>query len=147
MRKYWPKSRRSSLQVRLRPAQCRSRTYKNGPIGQDTTSSAITWALYALAKAHDAQAKLREEVLAFPNDSPSLDELNTLTYLDYVIKETLRLVSCLILTRPGCMLKQSCWSLFKHIPVPLTQRVPLADVMIPLSSPVIDKSGKEVREI
>lgn len=53
----------------------------------------ITWALYALSKSPQVQSKLLEELLACPHDSPSLDELNALTYLDYVVKETLRLVS------------------------------------------------------
>ncbi|KAG9034812.1 hypothetical protein FRB95_012505 [Tulasnella sp. JGI-2019a] len=93
--------------------------------GQDSSSASITWALYRLSKSKDIQAKLRSEVLAFPNDNPSFDELNTLTYLDWVVKETLRL----------------------DIPVPLAQRVPLTDVVIPLSSPVVGKNGEPINEI
>ncbi|KAG8877206.1 hypothetical protein FRB97_003592 [Tulasnella sp. 331] len=93
--------------------------------GQDSSSASITWALYRLSKDKEVQTKLRKEALAFPNNKPSLDELNTLTYLDWVVKETLRL----------------------DIPVPLAQRVPLNDVVIPLSSSVIGKNGEEINKI
>lgn len=61
--------------------------------GQDTSSAAITWALYSLSRSPDVQKKLRSEILAVHTDTPSLDELSSLTYLDYVVKEALRLVS------------------------------------------------------
>lgn len=93
--------------------------------GLDTTSSSAAWALYALAKAPDVQAKLRAELLALPNDTPTMDELHSLPYLDNVVKETLRL----------------------HTVVPNTYRSPLEDVVILLAEPVIDKDGRECREI
>lgn len=59
--------------------------------GHETTSAAVSWGLYALATDSNVQKKLREEVLTVPSDSPSMDELNALSYLNNVVKELLRL--------------------------------------------------------
>ncbi|RXW23924.1 hypothetical protein EST38_g1922 [Candolleomyces aberdarensis] len=88
--------------------------------GQETSSTATVWALYALMKAPDVQKKLRNELLQVPSDSPSADELNALPYLDAVIRECLRL----------------------HTPLPLTFRISAKDDVLPLSTPVRDTSGK-----
>ncbi|KAJ7458475.1 cytochrome P450 [Mycena latifolia] len=48
--------------------------------GHETTSTAVTWALFALTQNTAAQTRLREELL----------NLNALPYLDCVVKETLR---------------------------------------------------------
>ena len=48
-----------------------------------------------------------------------MDELNKMTYLDYVTRESLRL----------------------HSPVPNTVRAPTKDAVIPLSEPLIDRHG------
>ncbi|KAG9049021.1 hypothetical protein FS837_011400 [Tulasnella sp. UAMH 9824] len=93
--------------------------------GHDTTSSSTSWTLYALAKNPEIQRKLREELLAFPHDSPTLDDLNNMTYLDWVIKESLR----------------------RHPGGHAMQRTPANDEVIPLSEPIIDKNGKEINEI
>ncbi|KAJ7111767.1 cytochrome P450 [Mycena epipterygia] len=37
--------------------------------------------------------KLREELLSMPTDNPTMDELNSLPYLDWVVRESLRLYS------------------------------------------------------
>ena len=87
--------------------------------GHETTSTATTWALYALTQAPDAQRKLREEVLALGTDTPTMDELNSLHYLDNVVRETMRL----------------------HAPVPSTIRMATKDDVIPLSTPFVDKRG------
>ncbi|KAJ6574465.1 cytochrome P450, partial [Mycena capillaripes] len=44
--------------------------------GHETT--AATWALFALAKNREIQTRLRNEVLAVDNESPSMEELNAL---------------------------------------------------------------------
>lgn len=62
--------------------------------GHDTTSSAISFILYNLAKHPDVQRKVYEEVCNQFGDSHervTLKDLNSLRYLDLVIKESLRL--------------------------------------------------------
>jgi len=87
--------------------------------GHETTSTATTWALYALTQDQTVQAKLRNELLSVSTSNPTMDELNALPYLDYVIRETLRL----------------------HAPVPSTIRVAMKDDVLPLNSPYVDKNG------
>lgn len=62
--------------------------------GHDTTSSAIAFVLYNVAKYPDIQQKVRDEivnVLGVSDERVSLKDLNNLHYLDLVIKESLRL--------------------------------------------------------
>ncbi|CAI2179320.1 16479_t:CDS:2 [Funneliformis geosporum] len=63
--------------------------------GHGTTSIIMNWALYQLAKHPHEQDKLREELVkAFPDKSkfnPNFDEINSLEYLNCVVKETFRL--------------------------------------------------------
>jgi len=59
--------------------------------GHETTSTSTTWTLFALACHPEIQTKLREELRAFPHDSPSMDDLNSFQYLDAVVREGLRL--------------------------------------------------------
>lgn len=65
--------------------------------GQDTTTSAITFALYNIAKYPEIQQKCFNEVVeVFGTDRElpaTLSLLNQLTYLELVIKESLRLFS------------------------------------------------------
>lgn len=88
------------------------------------SSVATTWALYALTQAPEVQVKLRQELLSIPTDSPSLDELNSLPYLDMVVREVLRL----------------------HPPLSSTIREAFKDDILPLSQPVKDLQGKVVAE-
>ena len=87
-------------------------------------STAVVWALYALGRHPAACAKLKAEARAFYTDTPSMDELNGMTYLDYVIREVLRL----------------------HAPVSITDRVAKADVVVPLSQPFTDRRGVKRQE-
>ncbi|KAJ2916536.1 hypothetical protein MD484_g3882, partial [Candolleomyces efflorescens] len=89
-------------------------------VGHESTSTATVWGLYALIKAPEIQKKLRDELFWVPSDSPSMDELNTLPYLDAVVREILRL----------------------YAPLPFTFRVSVEDDVLPLSTPVRDKEGK-----
>lgn len=62
--------------------------------GHDTTSAAISFLLYNLAKHPIVQQKVYEEindVLGVSHQNVSLKDLNNLRYLDLVIKESLRL--------------------------------------------------------
>ncbi|KAJ6579990.1 cytochrome P450 [Mycena vulgaris] len=87
--------------------------------GHETTSTAVTWALFALTQNIPAQTRLREELLGVSTDNPTMDELNELKYLDCVVRETLRV----------------------HAPVPATSRVAMQDDIVPLSTPITDSKG------
>ncbi|KAF7364355.1 Cytochrome P450 [Mycena sanguinolenta] len=54
--------------------------------GHETTSLATSWALHALSAHPAAQSKLREELLTIPTDNPTMDELNSLPYLEAVVR-------------------------------------------------------------
>ena len=65
--------------------------------GHETTSVSISWALHLLAQHPHDQDLLREELVkAFPDKSkfnPTFDEINSLEYLNCIVKETLRIYS------------------------------------------------------
>ncbi|CAG8796661.1 10280_t:CDS:2, partial [Racocetra persica] len=63
--------------------------------GHETTSVALSWALYFLAKHLDIQDRLRKEVLDIFTDRnyfPAFDDIEHVKFLDCVFKETLRVV-------------------------------------------------------
>ncbi|KAI0036247.1 cytochrome P450 [Vararia minispora EC-137] len=93
--------------------------------GHETTSTAVTWGLFALSCAPRVQEKLRAELRQVATDTPSMDELNALPYLDMVLREVLRLYS----------------------PSPAVRRNPSEDDVIPLSKPYTDKSGTLHHEV
>ncbi|KAF8155010.1 cytochrome P450, partial [Mycena galopus ATCC 62051] len=88
--------------------------------GHETYAAATSWALHELSLRPDAQKKLRKELFTLATENPTMDELNTLPYLENVAREVLRL----------------------HTPVPALDRVATQDDVIPLSKPYIDKAGK-----
>ncbi|KAJ7118342.1 cytochrome P450 [Mycena epipterygia] len=88
--------------------------------GHETTSTATAWALHALSANIAAQKKLRQELLTISSDNPTMDELNSLPYLENVIRETMRV----------------------HAPVVFTRRMAMEDDVLPLSKPYVDKEGK-----
>lgn len=55
--------------------------------GFDTTMTAITFILFSIANHEDVQKQLYEEIASLQNE----ENYNNLTYLDAVIKESLRL--------------------------------------------------------
>ncbi|TIB27374.1 hypothetical protein E3P86_04125, partial [Wallemia ichthyophaga] len=62
--------------------------------GLDTTSTTMTFMLHSLASNKRVQDKLRSEIIENAlnmNESTSLNDVNSLPYLDLVIKEALRL--------------------------------------------------------
>ncbi|KAG9318254.1 cytochrome P450 [Chiua virens] len=87
--------------------------------GHETTSTAVTWALYAMTTAPQVQRKLREELLSVDTETPSMEELMALPYLDTVVRETLRV----------------------HSPVPSTLRIAMKDDVLPVDKPYTDKNG------
>ncbi|RIB19591.1 cytochrome P450 [Gigaspora rosea] len=63
--------------------------------GHETTSTALSWALYFLARNPEVQDRLRKEILEVLTDRdhiPTFDEIEQLRYLECVFKETLRVV-------------------------------------------------------
>ena len=89
--------------------------------GYETSSSALTWCLYALASAPRCQNRLREVIRTIDPSSPTLDEdISKLEYLDWVVRETLRF----------------------HAPVTWTMRVAAEDDEIPVQQPFWDKYGQ-----
>lgn len=81
--------------------------------------------MFALATHPKAQKRLREEMLQVPIDTPTLDQLNALPYLDQVIREVLRLYTVISqVTREATM-----------------------DDMIPLGKPVVDRNGNIITHI
>ena len=88
-------------------------------------SVAVSWALYALVCHPAAYAKLTAEARGFHTDTPSMDELNGMTYLDYVTREALRL----------------------HPPISNTVRAATEDTVVPLSEPFIDRHGVKRHEL
>ncbi|KAI0037040.1 cytochrome P450 [Vararia minispora EC-137] len=93
--------------------------------GHETTSTAVAWTLFALSCDRGVQRKLREELRAMPTDTPSESELSSLTYLDHVVREVLRL----------------------HAPVYDSERVAVQDDIVPLRTPYTDTSGQIHYEI
>jgi len=93
--------------------------------GHETTSTATTWALFSLTQSPEVQNKLREELLQISTESPTMEDLMGLPYLDAVVRETLRL----------------------HSPVASLAKVAMKDDLIPLDIPFIDIKGNTQRAI
>jgi cytochrome P450 len=97
--------------------------------GHETSASALTWCLYALARSPRAQSTLRAHLLSIPlststntlPEEPSLeDHISRLPYLDYVVREALRV----------------------HAPVTTTMRVCARDRdEIPVERSFVDREG------
>jgi cytochrome P450 len=79
----------------------------------------VTWTLFALSCHQVVQATLRAELRTCPTDSPTMEQLNSLSYLEGVVRESLRLYAL----------------------VAFTQRIASHDVVIPLQKPFTDKHG------
>ena len=88
--------------------------------GNETTSTATTWCLYALSRDPVLQSKLRDELLSLGTGTPTMEELNALPYLDGVVRETMRL----------------------YAPVSGTIRVATKDDVVPLATPYKDRKGQ-----
>ncbi|KAF7366266.1 hypothetical protein MSAN_00882800 [Mycena sanguinolenta] len=88
--------------------------------GHETTSNATAWALHSLSLHPATQRKLREELFTISSDNLTMDKLNSLPYLECVVRETLRF----------------------HGPVAFMERMATQDDVLPLSRPYIDTAGK-----
>ncbi|CAO1621705.1 unnamed protein product [Parajaminaea phylloscopi] len=96
--------------------------------GHETTSTGLTWALWALAHHPAIQSRLRDEIREVWTDASediSFEKLHELGYLERVTAEVMRL----------------------HPPVHSTNREPIQDSFIPLSTPVRRKDGTLVDRI
>jgi len=61
--------------------------------GHETTSNALTWTFYLIAKHPEIQEKLHAELDQVLDDSsPSFGDLDALTYTEMVIKESMRIL-------------------------------------------------------
>ncbi|WWC98172.1 hypothetical protein V866_005063 [Kwoniella sp. B9012] len=93
--------------------------------GNETSSTALTWILYTLSQHPDAQKRLREEAMGVADERPSLDTLNSLSYMDAVIREVLRLSA----------------------PAPATMRECIEPTVVPLGTPVEGRDGKMIDSV
>ncbi|KAI9345051.1 cytochrome P450 [Pilaira anomala] len=64
--------------------------------GHDTTSSALTYAIHYLAENQDIQERARQEAISILGDEPrdilpSIEDTKKMTYINQVMKETLRI--------------------------------------------------------
>lgn len=55
--------------------------------GRDTTAGSLTAAFYYLARNPEAYAKLREEAACIGGEDPTWEQLKSLSYMSYVLKE------------------------------------------------------------
>ncbi|KIK62961.1 hypothetical protein GYMLUDRAFT_41250 [Collybiopsis luxurians FD-317 M1] len=97
--------------------------------GHETTASATTWILYSLAKHPKIQARVYQEIQDLREligaNEPTVQDLDSMPYLNAVIKETLR-----------------CFPIVPHI-----TREAHSDDVIPLEFPVAGVSGDPVSRI
>ncbi|VDB85159.1 unnamed protein product [Peniophora sp. CBMAI 1063] len=93
--------------------------------GHETTSTSVAWTLLALATNQRVQNKLRDEIFTHDTSTPSESELNSLTYLEWVVREAMRI----------------------HAPIFSSERVAMQDDVVPLREPYVDRSGAVRHEI
>ncbi|KAK2463019.1 hypothetical protein APHAL10511_004674 [Amanita phalloides] len=94
-------------------------------IAGESSPLATSWVLFSLAKNREIQAKLRQELFTVDTYEPTADQLNALTYLDMVIRETLRL----------------------YPPFKVNSRVSMEDDTLPLAKPIVDRRGNLLSSI
>ncbi|TRM57159.1 cytochrome P450 [Schizophyllum amplum] len=98
--------------------------------GHETTANTLSWTLLELSLHQDVQTHLRSEIRAFlstlqGHDKVSASALDTLPYLNAVVKETLRF----------------------HAPVYNTARTAARDDVIPLRTPIVNHCGESMHEV
>lgn len=76
--------------------------------------------MFNLACDRRVQDKLRDELQTIRSDKPTMEEISGLTYLDMVVRESLRL----------------------HPPIGNSERVATEDDVLPLEKEFVDKYGK-----
>ncbi|CAE6422749.1 unnamed protein product [Rhizoctonia solani] len=88
--------------------------------GHETTSSTVSWALYALTKHPEIQTKLRQELWSTGlGDEPSMEDLDKIPYLNNFVREVLRVYAV----------------------VPLTARDTDSDIVVPVGESYTDIHG------
>lgn len=92
--------------------------------GNETSANALSWATYHLCRDRAIQARLRDELMAVP-DEPSAEELDAIPYLDRFVRELLRL----------------------EPPLPQVVRTASEDTVIPLGEPVTGRDGSTMTEV
>jgi cytochrome P450 len=105
--------------------------------GHETTSAATAWAMHALSLNPSVQIKLRQELFTLSTDNPTMDQLNSLPYLERSdSKPTLcaRSDSDFIISVVREVLRV-------YAPVLFLERIAMQDDVLPLSKPYIDKAG------
>lgn len=100
-------------------------------------SAAATWALHQLSVNQEAQKKLREELLTISTDNPTMDELNSLVYLERHVHRYLFIQSS---NRSSTRVVRE--TLRVHAPITFRHRTAMQDDVLPLSKPCVDKDGK-----
>jgi cytochrome P450 len=60
--------------------------------GYGTTSTSLSWFIYFMSKNPEIQQKIKEELAPFDSQRFSLEQLDSLIYLDCVLRELFRLV-------------------------------------------------------
>ncbi|KAJ7480663.1 cytochrome P450 [Mycena latifolia] len=96
--------------------------------GQDTSATAMSWAIYWLAQNPDFQENLRQEILSHNFNSQDPEggvEYDSMPLLNALLKETLRMFP------PG----------------PLLERWASEDCVLPLSSEIVTSTGNRIREL
>ncbi|KAJ7627748.1 cytochrome P450 monooxygenase [Mycena polygramma] len=83
-------------------------------------SAATALALHALSLHPSVQKRLRDELLTVGSDNPTMDDLNSLPYLETVLREVMRV----------------------YPPVAFTMRQAMKDDVLPLSKQYLDRNGK-----
>ncbi|KAF8171592.1 cytochrome P450, partial [Mycena galopus ATCC 62051] len=84
------------------------------------SDTATALALHALSVHPSVQSKLREELLTIATDDPTMDELNSLPYLENVVREVMHV----------------------YPPVGFSMREAVEDDVLPLSKSYLDRNGK-----
>lgn len=87
--------------------------------GHETSSASIAWILFRISSHPAVQSKLRDELFTIDTEDPTYDQLAGLTYLDSVVRETLRI----------------------HATIPIVPRQAFQDDILPLEHPVTDRNG------
>lgn len=98
--------------------------------GHETTTMTLAWCLYEIARNPQCQERIREEIATIRakkgGEMLSTTDLDSMTYTLAILKEALRL---------------------HPVVQTITRDANQDDVMIPLASPIVTKSGEQVSSI
>ena len=94
-------------------------------IAHESVAAAVVWTLFSLCNDPAIQRRLRMELETLTSDNPTASELNSLVYLDHVVRESLR---------------------YHTIPAAY-ERIAVVDDVIPCETPYEDRHGNMRTEI